>query len=144
MRFSFLPERHNYPPLTFLFPLLSPSLSHFVCLFLMLARAKCVLCCCCCLYFGLPYSLSKMLLPAMQLLSTIQDSKGGTLDEMPGSRERGLLEPTCSRKTGQRGCHPRVTSLTHNYRDGNGEEPEERKVQRQAQSGSSSRGGLKA
>jgi hypothetical protein len=30
-----------------------------------------------------------------------QDSKGGTLDEMPDSRERELIEPTSSRKTGQ-------------------------------------------
>jgi hypothetical protein len=29
-----------------------------------------------------------------------QDSKGGTLDEMPDSRERELTEPTFSRKTG--------------------------------------------
>ena len=29
-----------------------------------------------------------------------QDSKGGTLDEMPYSRERELIEPTSSRKTG--------------------------------------------
>ena len=29
-----------------------------------------------------------------------QDSKGGTLDEMPYSRERELVEPTYSRKTG--------------------------------------------
>ena len=29
-----------------------------------------------------------------------QDSKGGTLDEMPDSRERELIEPTSSRKTG--------------------------------------------
>ena len=28
-----------------------------------------------------------------------QDSKGGTLDEMPDSRERELIEPTTSRKT---------------------------------------------
>jgi hypothetical protein len=28
-----------------------------------------------------------------------QDSKGGTLDEMPDSRERELIEPTSSRKT---------------------------------------------
>ena len=28
------------------------------------------------------------------------DSKGGTLDEMPDSRERELTEPTFSRKTG--------------------------------------------
>ena len=29
-----------------------------------------------------------------------QDSKGRTLDEMPNSRERELIEPTFSRKTG--------------------------------------------
>jgi hypothetical protein len=29
-----------------------------------------------------------------------QDSKGGTLDEMPDSGERELIEPTSSRKTG--------------------------------------------
>ena len=29
-----------------------------------------------------------------------QDSKKGTLDEMPVSREKELMEPTCSRKTG--------------------------------------------
>ena len=29
-----------------------------------------------------------------------QDSKAGTLDEMPDSRERELIEPTSSRKTG--------------------------------------------
>jgi hypothetical protein len=29
-----------------------------------------------------------------------QDSKGGTLDEMPESRERELIEPTSSRMTG--------------------------------------------
>jgi hypothetical protein len=29
-----------------------------------------------------------------------QDSKGGTLDEMPDSKERELIEPTSSRKTG--------------------------------------------
>jgi hypothetical protein len=28
-----------------------------------------------------------------------QNSKGGTLDEMPESRERELIEPTSSRKT---------------------------------------------
>jgi hypothetical protein len=28
-----------------------------------------------------------------------QESKGGTLDEMPNSRERELIEPTSSRKT---------------------------------------------
>ena len=39
-----------------------------------------------------------------------QDSKGGTLDEMPNSRERELIEPTSSRKTGhqmrERGAIP--------------------------------------
>ena len=29
-----------------------------------------------------------------------QDSKGGTFDEMPSSRERELMEPISSRKTG--------------------------------------------
>jgi hypothetical protein len=29
-----------------------------------------------------------------------QDSKGGTLDEMTNIRERELIEPTSSRKTG--------------------------------------------
>jgi hypothetical protein len=29
-----------------------------------------------------------------------KDSNGGTLDEMPDSRERELIEPTSSRKTG--------------------------------------------
>ena len=32
-----------------------------------------------------------------------QDSKGGNLDEMPNSRERELIEPTSSRKTGHPG-----------------------------------------
>jgi hypothetical protein len=39
-----------------------------------------------------------------------QDSKGGTLDEMPDSRERELKEPTSGRKTGhqkrERGAIP--------------------------------------
>jgi hypothetical protein len=39
-----------------------------------------------------------------------QDSKEGTLDEMPDSRERELVEPTSSRKTGhqmrERGAIP--------------------------------------
>jgi hypothetical protein len=36
-----------------------------------------------------------------------QDSKGGTLDKMPNSGERELVEPTSSRKTGHQlegGC----------------------------------------
>jgi hypothetical protein len=45
-----------------------------------------------------------------------QESKGGTLDEMPDSRERKLIEPTSSRKTGRTSSegwsyHPIVTSL---------------------------------
>jgi hypothetical protein len=43
-----------------------------------------------------------------------QDSKGGTLDEMPDSRERELIESISSRKTGHQvegsGCHPTVTN----------------------------------
>ena len=45
-------------------------------------------------------------------MSDSQDSKGGTLDEMPNSRERELVESTSSRKTGHQvegwGCHPTV------------------------------------
>jgi hypothetical protein len=73
------------------------------------------------------------------------DSKGGTLDEMPDSRERELIEPTSSRKTGhqvrdgvatpQSHPWPIIVPVWKNYRDGNGEEPEEKKVQWQAQSG---------
>jgi hypothetical protein len=41
-----------------------------------------------------------------------QDSKGRTLDEMPDSGERELIEPTSSRKTGHQvkgwGCHATV------------------------------------
>jgi hypothetical protein len=43
-----------------------------------------------------------------------QDSKRGTLDEMPNSGERELVESISSRKTGQQvegwGCHPIVKS----------------------------------
>jgi hypothetical protein len=35
-------------------------------------------------------------------LTDSQDSKGGTLDEMPNSGERELVESTSSRKTGHR------------------------------------------
>jgi hypothetical protein len=42
-----------------------------------------------------------------------QDSKEGTLDEMPDSRERELIELTSSRKM-REGGHPTVTTLTHN------------------------------
>jgi hypothetical protein len=71
-----------------------------------------------------------------------QVSKGGTLDQIPSSGERELVEPTSSRKTG---CHHTVKTLIHNcsclkgtilsFWVGNGEEPEEKMVQRQAQSG---------
>jgi hypothetical protein len=41
-----------------------------------------------------------------------QDPKGGTLDEMPNSGERQLVESSSSRKTGHQverwGCHPTV------------------------------------
>jgi hypothetical protein len=41
-----------------------------------------------------------------------QDSKGRTLDGMPYSGERKLVEPTSSKKTGHQvegwGCHPTV------------------------------------
>jgi hypothetical protein len=30
----------------------------------------------------------------------VQDTKGGTLDEMSNSKEREIIEPTSSRKTG--------------------------------------------
>ena len=46
-----------------------------------------------------------------------QDSKGGTLDEMPKSREREVREPTSSRKTGHQmreEGHPTVITLTQN------------------------------
>jgi hypothetical protein len=69
---------------------------------------------------------------------------------MLDSRERELIWPTFSRKTGHQmrdgvrtsnegwGCHPTVTSLTYNcsyLKELQGKEPEEKKVQRQAQSG---------
>jgi hypothetical protein len=46
-----------------------------------------------------------------------QDSNGGTLDEMLDSRVRELIEPTSQEdRTSSEGwgCHPTVTSLTHN------------------------------
>jgi hypothetical protein len=68
-----------------------------------------------------------------------------TLDKIPNSRERELVKPTSSRKTGhqvregvaitQSNLWPIIVSAWKNYRDGNDEEPEEKKVQRQAQSG---------
>jgi hypothetical protein len=48
-----------------------------------------------------------------------QDSKGGTLDKMPYSGERELVELISSRKTGHQmrdgGCHPTVKTLIHKY-----------------------------
>jgi hypothetical protein len=67
-----------------------------------------------------------------------QDSKGAILDEMPDSMERELIEPPQQEdRTSSEGwgCHPTVTSLTHNFfclkelQGWNGEEPEEKKVQ---------------
>jgi hypothetical protein len=47
-----------------------------------------------------------------------QDSKGGTLDEMPESRERELVEPNSSRKTGHQvreGGLPSYSQNSHPY-----------------------------
>ena len=67
------------------------------------------------------------------------DSKGMTLDEMFDSRESNLLEPTSSRKTRhqvrdgvatpQSKLLPIIFPVQKNYRNGNGEEHEEKKVQ---------------
>ena len=38
--------------------------------------------------------------PETREVRDFQDSLGGTLDEMPNSRERKLIEPSSSRKTG--------------------------------------------
>ena len=83
-----------------------------------------------------------------------QDSKGGTLVEMPHSRERELIETTSSRKTGhqmrdevaipQSHLWPIIAPVWKSYRDRNGEKPEEKKVQQQSQTESSSREGHKA
>jgi hypothetical protein len=74
-----------------------------------------------------------------------QDSKGGTLDEMPNSRESEFIEPTSNRKIGHQlkdgvdilhsHLWPVIVPVGKNYRDGKGEEPEEKKVRWQAQSG---------
>jgi hypothetical protein len=44
-----------------------------------------------------------------------QDSKGGTLDEMPYSEERELVKPSSSRKTGHQvrkiKCHSIIKTL---------------------------------
>jgi hypothetical protein len=64
---------------------------------------------------------------------------------MHNGREQELIEPTSSRKTGYQGWDvvaipqwhlwPIIFSVCKNYRNENGEEPEEKKVQQQAQSG---------
>jgi hypothetical protein len=64
---------------------------------------------------------------------------------MPYTGERELVEPTSSRNTGhqvrdgvaipQSKLWPIIFPLWKNYRDWNGEEPEEKKVQQQSQSG---------
>jgi hypothetical protein len=68
---------------------------------------------------------------------------GGIFDEMPGSRERELIEPTTCRQAGHQvtdgvaipqSFWPIIASVWKNHRDGNGEESEEKKVKRQAQS----------
>jgi hypothetical protein len=74
-----------------------------------------------------------------------QDSQWETFDEMPNSSEKELMEPICNRKTGhqardgvaipQSHLWPIIVSVWKNYREENGEDPEEKKVQRQAQSG---------
>jgi hypothetical protein len=46
-----------------------------------------------------------------------QESKGGILDKMSDSRDREIIEPTSSRRTGHQtreGGHLIVTTLTHN------------------------------
>ena len=68
-----------------------------------------------------------------------------TLDEIPYSGKRELVAPTSSRKTGhqvrdgvvipQSKLWPIIVPVWKSYRDGNVKEPEEKKVQRQAQSG---------
>jgi hypothetical protein len=76
---------------------------------------------------------------------TLRTQREGILDEMSYSVERELIEPTSSRKTGhqvrdevaipQSELWPIIFPVWKNCRDGNGEEPEEKKVQWQAQSG---------
>ena len=68
-----------------------------------------------------------------------QDSKGGTLDEMPCSGERELVESSSSGETGHQverwGCHPTVKSsnpelfLSERTTGKNGEKPKEKEIQ---------------
>ena len=39
-------------------------------------------------------------MPEIWEVRNSQDSKGGSLDEMPDTKERELIEPTSNRKTG--------------------------------------------
>jgi hypothetical protein len=74
-----------------------------------------------------------------------QDLNWRTLNKMPHSGERELMKPTSSRKTEhqvrdgvaipQTQFWPIIGPVWRNYKDGNGEELEEKKVQQQAESG---------
>ena len=74
-----------------------------------------------------------------------QESKGETWNKMPDSKERELIEPTPSRKTGHKvragvaiprsQLWPIIFPAWKKYRDGDGEELEAKKVQWQDQSG---------
>jgi hypothetical protein len=73
-----------------------------------------------------------------------QDSQGETFVDMPNSGERELTEHISSRKTGHQvrdrvaiplsHLWPIVVPVWKNYRDANGQDPEEKKVQGQVQS----------
>ena len=56
--------------------------------------------------------------PETWKLRDFQESKGGTLDEIPESREMELVEPTSSRRTGHQVREvvtiPQTKTLTHN------------------------------
>jgi hypothetical protein len=51
-------------------------------------------------HFSPLYNVIKILKGCHDQTKISQYSKGGTLDEMPDSRERELTEPTSGRKTG--------------------------------------------
>jgi hypothetical protein len=81
-------------------------------------------------------------------------TKGRDLRWHADSRDRELIEPTSSRKTGhqvrdgvaipQSQFWPIIVPVWKNYKDGNGEESEEKKVQWQDQSGIQLKGRPKA